>query len=385
MLIMHTKKYLVLTNHYPSEDDLYKNGFVHRRVKSYEKQNLNIEVFVLRNQYENMHSYTFENIKVNRGNGIHFENFLRENKYEKILIHFVSKPMIEAIKNAAPKTPIIIWIHGFEAEAWHRRWFIFLESREKLENIVRSANRHYKAQIEFMRYLYTTKDLNLSFVHVSRWFKEYVAECDTRVRTQNAHIIPNLIDNDLFTYREKDADKRLKILSIRPFASRKYANDLSVAAVIELSKRPYFNKLEFAFYGDGPLFDETVAPIKEFKNVKIEKGFLKQTEIPEIHKQYGIFLCPTRWDSQGVSMCEAMASGLVPVTTNISAIPEFVEHRKSGLLAEPDNPVDLADKIESLYFNEDLFNRLSKQASESIINKCGKDVVIRKEMELILS
>lgn len=382
---MQTKKYLVLTNSYPSEEDLYKNGFVHRRVKSYEQNNLNIEVFVLRPYYEKMESYTFENIKVFRGNEAHFEEFLRKNKYEKILIHFVNKPMINAIKVTTPETPIIIWVHGFEAEAWHRRWFNYLESKESLESILRMRNGFYKEQMQLMRYLYTTKELNLQFVHVSKWFKEHVAECDARVKTQNAHIIPNVIDEDIFKFQEKDDDQRFKILSIRPYASRKYANDLSIAAVLELSKRPYFNRLEFSFYGDGKLFDETVAPIKHFTNVKIKKAFLKQTQIAELHKQFGVFLCPTRWDSQGVSMCEAMASGLVPISINISAIPEFVEHRKSGLLANPEDPVDLADKIEKLYFNHELFKRLSKQASDSIIEKCGKNVVVSKEMELILS
>ena len=36
----------------------------------------------------------------------------------------------------------------------------------------------------------------------------------------------------------------------------------------------------------------------------------------------GIFICPTRQDAQGVSMCEAMSSGLVPITLYNTAIPE---------------------------------------------------------------
>lgn len=380
------RNYLVLTNAYPSAKDLYRNAFVHRRVKNYQANGLNINVFTL-DPKSNNKKYNFDDVKVYKGNREDLYNFLlkNHNKYNKILIHFVSPEMIDAIQNVCPHIPIIIWIHGFEAEAWHRRWFNFLESKERLEDVLKKADGFYKEQMKLMNWLYQTKELDLKFVHISNWFKTHVAECDARAKTQNATIIPNVIDDELFNYEERKPDDRLKILSIRPYASRKYANDLSVSAVIELSERPYFDKLSFAFYGDGKYFEETLRPIKDFPNVKIVQGFLKQQEIADVHKKYGVFLCPTRWDSQGVSMCEAMSSGLVPISTNITAIPEFVTHRSSGLLARPEDPVHIADLIESLYFDSALFEKLSRNATIEIRNKCAQDVVINKELELIQS
>src|SRR5690606_4049256 len=121
----------------------------------------------------------------------------------KILIHFVSPDMINAIRNVCPHIPIIIWIHGFEAEAWHRRWFNFLESKERLEDVLKKADGFYKEQMKLMNWLYQTKELDLKFVHISNWFKTHVAECDARAKTQNASIIPNVIDDKLFNYVEK--------------------------------------------------------------------------------------------------------------------------------------------------------------------------------------
>lgn len=379
------KKYLVITNAYPSEDNLYRNGFIHRRVKAYEKYNIDIEIFVLNPSYQKIETYEYQNIKVSRGNKEIFRVFLQQNNYIKGLIHFVSLDMIEVLRDTAPNMPLIIWIHGFEAESWHRRWFNFLQSRNQLQRIINMSKDYYPKQLDLMHWLYTTKELNIKFIHVSKWFKDHIAEPDARAKARNTYIIPNLIDEEIFNYKLKSPSDRLKILSIRPYASRKYANDQSVKAVLELSKRPFFKRLEFSFYGDGSLFDETISPIKHFKNVKIHKGFLKQEEIANLHKEYGIFLCPTRLDSQGVSMCEAMSSGLVPVTSNISAIPEFVEHRRNGLLASPEDWVSIANEIENLYFNPSLFSRLSQNASRDIVSKCGKNVVIKNEMELIIN
>lgn len=377
-------RYLIITNAYPHPDALYRNGFIHQRVKAYQEKGINIEIFVIHPAYNETEKYTYEGVNVTRGNKQHLQAFTASNSYHKILIHFVSKDMIDVLKQTSPKTPIIIWVHGFEAEAWHRRWFNFLENRNQLNRILNMADDYYVGQLELMNYLYTTKELNLTFVHISKWFKEHIAECDARAISQNAHIIPNIINGKLFNYVEKDPEQRLKILSIRPYASRKYANDLSVKTVLELSKRPYFKSLQFVFYGEGTYFDETLAPIMEFDNVEIHKGFLEQNEIAKKHKEFGIFLCPTRLDSQGVSMCEAMSSGLIPISNDLTAIPEFVEHNRSGLLARPEDYKHMADLIERLYYNPELFSTISKNAAMDIREKCDVDVVISQELALML-
>src|SRR5690606_6953555 len=133
--------------------------------------------------------------------------------------------------------------------------------------------------------------------------------------------------------REKGPEQRKRLLSIRPYASRKYANDLTVKAIVELSKRDFFNELEVALIGDGELFDQITEPVKGFPNVKLVRKFLSHKEISATHKDYGIFITPTRMDSQGVSRDEAMSSGLVPITTNVTAIPEFV-NSECGMLVD---------------------------------------------------
>ncbi|WP_240501866.1 glycosyltransferase family 4 protein [Bacillus sp. MUM 13] len=379
------ERFLVITNAYPHQDQLYRNGFIHRRVLSYMEEGKNIEVFVLHPSFSKAEIYIYQGVTVYRGTEADLKTLLSYKAHIKYLIHFVNPSMIQAIREVNQGIPIIVWIHGFEAEAWHRRWFNFLESPGSLRKILEMSDTYYHEQLSFMNWLYQTAELDITFVHVSKWFKEHIAECDARAISKNAVIIPNVIDDHLFEYEEKPVELRRKILSIRPYASRKYANDLAVRAILALSKKPYFTELEFSFYGDGKWFDETVVPLRSFENVTIHKGFLPQEQIAQLHKEHGVFLCPTRLDSQGVSMCEAMSSGLVPVSTNISAIPEFVEHDVSGLLTRPEDFEDLADALERLYFNPELFARLSKSTAHSIRLKCSKETVIKKELEILTS
>ena len=370
------KKYLILTNGYPSNDDLYKNGFIHRRVKLYFENNIDVDIFYL---FKNpkLVNYDFDGVSVYRGNQDILEIFLSNNTYDKVLIHFVNESMINALDKVCPTLEKIIWIHGFEAERWTRRKFNY--SDEELKVYESKLNSNDIVKFNFLRSIYSNP--NNTFIFISNFHKNACEE-DAMMKINNYHIIPNVIDERLFDYTPKDIHMRKNILILRPFKYHHQANDLSIKAILELSKKSYFKDLSFSIYGMGWHFDDIVKPVRDFENVKIYNTFIPQPEISKIHKEHGIFLCPSRKDSQGVSIGEAMSSGLVPVTSNVDAIGEFVD-LDCGFLADFDDYIGLSHAIEKLYFNPDLFKLMSKKASSSITQKCGCEISMSKELNLI--
>jgi glycosyltransferase involved in cell wall biosynthesis len=138
-----------------------------------------------------------------------------------------------------------------------------------------------------------------------------------------------------------------------------------VKAIQLLSEKPWFKDMEFRMIGDRPLFEETLASLREFQNVYIKQRFLKQSEIVELHRQYGFFLCPSRMDSQGVSRDEAMSSGLVPITNAVAAIREFVDE-KCGILANAEDAEGLASGIAMLHDNPEMFQAFSRAAAKRV-------------------
>jgi glycosyltransferase involved in cell wall biosynthesis len=196
-------------------------------------------------------------------------------------------------------------------------------------------------------------------------------------------IIHNPVNTSTFNYVEKSPSQRFKILTIRPFASNKYANDLTVKAIVHLSKMSIFSDLQFLIVGDGRLFDETIEPLRKFNNVDIQQGFLSHDEISSLHKEYGIFITPTRMDSQGVSRDEAMSSGMVPITTNVTAIPEFVDNQ-CGMLVEGEDWEGMAKAVLTLVENPELFIRLSRSAAKRVRDQTGSNIVIQQEIDLIM-
>lgn len=60
-----------------------------------------------------------------------------------------------------------------------------------------------------------------------------------------------------------------------------------------------------------------------------------------------------------VVLMEAMASGVPVIASNISGIPELVEHDRSGLLVEPRDPDAIADAVDRILHEPGLAERLS--------------------------
>lgn len=369
-------KYIIITDHYPDYDDLYRYGFLHTRILAYKEKGLNVDIFIV--SYNSPLLFKeYQGIQVLVGDPVYLKNILKQHPYEKIIVHFL-KPGIWKIIKDFPEIEKLIWIHGSEIQPWHRRIFNYATNEERNKAIEDSNLR-----MDFWRTVFADDKQKVKLVFVSNYLaKEVMTDYNIYLSKERYVIIHNPIDTKLFQYYLKDDNQRYNILTIRPFASRKYANDLSVDCILELSKRLDFNKFKIMIVGDGILFKETVAPLRVYDNVTIKQGFLNHEEIAELHKNFGIFLVPTRWDSQGVSKDEAMASGLVPVTNNITAMSEFTDD-SCGILAPAEDAQAMADGICKLVDNPWLFQKMSRAASENVRATRGKDEIIDKELALI--
>lgn len=371
------REHLVIARQYPSYDDLYRFGFVHTRVAGYVARGLGVDVFRLRNEAA-VSFAEYRNVDVVTGSIADLRRLLQIGHHRSLLVHFLDEEMWNVLRHHVHDRHVYVWVHGFEIQPWYRRDF-----NNENEQQRRAAQKESTARIAFWRGLLAEMPDNLSLVFVSRMFAEEVMEdIGIRIPEEKYRIIPNPIDTGLFAYHPKRVEQRRRILSISSYASRMYANDLSVQTIFLLSKKPWFGELEFRLVGDGRLFDEVLSPVRHFENVVIDRRFLAPRELREMHREYGVFLCPKRWDSHGVSRDEAMASGLVPVTNAVGAIPEFVD-AECGFLAPPEDAVGLADAIERLFLDPALFARMSCNASRRVRRQRDIDDIVAREAALV--
>ena len=378
--LMTRSNVLVLTDHYPAPQDLYRNMFVHKRVTAYKEKGLLVDVMRM-NPFAVDCVREFEGINVIEGHADTLDAILKNGSIDTVCVHFLNQDMWNVLKQYLRSVRLIVWSHGADIQPWWRRTFNY-QTEEELEKAKRASESRMALWHEVFAASETT---DIQFVFVSRFAANQVMEDYQTVLPEGKyHVIHNCIDTEQFAYVPKKPEDRKKLLSIRPYASRKYANDLMVNAILELSKDPWFPELEIALYGNGPLFDELLAPLQKFSNIHIEKKYFTQSEIAELHKQYGVFLTATREDTHGVSRDEAMSSGLVVVTNAVTAIPEFTDD-SCAMLSPADDYLDMADKLRQLYRDPELYLKISENAAKRVRSQTSREYTIDKEIQLIWS
>lgn len=375
-VILGSDRLLVVCNAYPEPAHLYRNAFVHRRVLAYRKLGYAVDVAVVRRGIPER-TYDFEGVLVRHCSPEALARTLDYVKPAAVAVHFLDEDIWKAVRSVAERVKVVVWLHGSEIQSWRRREFIY-EGAEREQ--ARAAS---DARSAFWRGLLCAMPSGLRLVFVSRLFAEQTwADLDIEVSPEIWSVIHNPIDTGLFEYQEKTPALRTRVLSVRPHASKIYANDLVAAVVHRLAREPVFGSMHFTLVGDGELWLDSFASLDVYPNVDLQRRFVSQSELARLHREHGIFLVPTRGDTQGVSRDEAMASGLVPVTNQAGAVPEFVDNQCGRIVAAEDVEA-MAQALLEIVGDPILFATLSRRASERVRAQSDVDAVVAKELAVL--
>ena len=363
---------LILAGAYPRSDDLYANAFIHVRAKEYQRLGHEVTVVAF---FVGHDAYVYEGITVVCASNLDgLTRLIAQNAPDVIALHFFQGWMLRKLIEGST-VPFVIWVHGTDATAWTFRLFRFALTKDYAHYVFFNTLQ----MVRFRKLVSYAKSQpgRLRFVFISEWLHRTACR-SIGTSIGNYSVIANPIDTRLFRFIPKTPDQRFRVLLIRPFTSPKYANDVAVDAIRILSSTQAFTRFHFLICGAGPEFETTTSPLAGFANVEVRNGFLNHEEIAKLHGEYGVFLCPTRQDSQGVSMCEAMASGLVPLASKSSGIPEFVTDGRSGFLTGSSG--ELADAMVKLSEEPSLFQSMSAEAAAEIREKCSIEPVVAREI-----
>lgn len=165
-----------------------------------------------------------------------------------------------------------------------------------------------------------------------------------------------------------------------------HKDQFTVVKAFEILRQKYNLSLDLVFLGDGP----------NFKDVEKEVNKLK----PEIGKH--IHLLGSKMDVQNyyvaakllvhasvageglpTIMIEAMNYNLPEVVTDSKVGPrEILGDNKYGLLCKVENPKDMAEKINKLIVNKDLYKKYQNKENERVTDFSPQ--VIERKLEKIL-
>jgi len=102
--------------------------------------------------------------------------------------------------------------------------------------------------------------------------------------------------------------------------------------------------------GTGPgegYFREQASRLQIDHNV-LFFGFIPHAELPGYYHRAALLALPSRRESFGLVLAEAMAAGIPVVSTRVGAVPEVVVDGETGTLIPPDDPAACASAINAL-------------------------------------
>ncbi len=165
-----------------------------------------------------------------------------------------------------------------------------------------------------------------------------------------------------------DPQAPVKIISVGRAVAKKGYDDLLTA----LAKLPAELHWRFTHIGGG----EILASLQQqAKDLGIDQhirwlGAQPQLQVLEAYRQSDLFVLASKivadGDRDGLPnvLMEAQSQSLCCLATNISGIPELIEHQYNGVLVNPNDPDNLAIALEALIRNGDkreYFGRVGQQ------------------------
>jgi len=347
-----------------STKEKYSYAFVHARAKLYIQRGLEVRVFVISKEDV---EYVFEGIKILKQPSKLLKESIKSFTPDVLAVHFPKYKIISMIQDI--NIPKVAWIHGHEI-LWKFRLGpsknIFDYIKKRLVLIPRELYQICKVRKFLNRVEYS--------VFVSKWMLKS-AEKNSLKKYRNAVIIPNPVDTKLFCYEKPKYVN--KAISLRSFDNTKYGLDVAIKAFVNV------DQASLHLYGQGRFKNKFVRLVKKIhSNTIIFDKSIEHNKIPDLYRNYGFFVAPSRVEAQGLAMCEAMSCGLPVIATNVGGIPEFVRDGIDGYLVPPDNPLKLRKAILKLVSNPQQFIKMSRNASEHIINICSEKIVTDKEIEI---
>ena len=120
------------------------------------------------------------------------------------------------------------------------------------------------------------------------------------------------------------------------------------------------------------------------KDKVIFTGGIPNEKVPNYMANCSIFVYPSR-GGEGIprALLEAMACAAPVVATNVSGIPEAVEHMKTGLMVKPQDIQQLATAINTLLNDEKLAKNLGREARKKIEREFSYETVIPQIAEVL--
>lgn len=196
-------------------------------------------------------------------------------------------------------------------------------------------------------------------IFISNYVKDFYTDITRRCKDKE------IVDNagyHICEYKYRERSDVCKIVSVAGLNKMK-----NVFMYAEIGKVLKSRGLNFVIKvaGDGPLKNELNELIIKYGLQEQVVLLGSQVDPKPYYNEAFIYIHPADKEGFGITVAEAMSSGLPVIVSDRGGVPELVNNMEDGIIVDAYNPEEWADAIIKLYNDRELYEKLSKNGYET--------------------
>jgi len=321
-------------------------------------------------------------------------NYINKSDYDLVHLHWVNFDMISIEDIAKIKKPIVWTMH----DSW-----VFCGA-EHHPNILEHDNRFIEGYTKknkpkttlgfdicrktWERKRKSWKNIKFNFISPSNFekdaFKKSALFCNSK---SNCTLIPNIVPDDIFKPIDNKLLKKLyhipfdkKIIGFGAAGIAIKKNNIKGEYLLLDSLKKINNKSDYhlVIFGDDNNSFSNESKMTIFSTGSISNPYI----LAGIYNLCDVFVCPSLLENLPNVCLESLFCGVPVAAFNTGGIPDIVEHKKTGYLAQCFDTEDLLNGILYCIDNRDDLSRNSLLKAQNDFNN---QFIVQKHIDLYKS
>jgi len=306
-------------------------------------------------------------------------------------LHWINGEMISIKEVAKIKKPIVWTLHDMWTFSGSEHYDDLNNPERYIEGYTKDNRLEDYSGLDIDRWVWERKkkyweNVDFNFVTPSSW----LAGCLKKSKLfggQEAEVISYGLETSIFRPTNKSIareklglpkDKKIVLYgAIGAETDPRKGYQKLIEARKYLKKNYELSNLLFVVFGGTKK--------KEKKELGVTTKYLgrinNDKKLALIYSSADVMVVPSLQDNLPNTAVEATACGTPVVAFNIGGLPDIVDHKENGYLAEAYNPKDLASGISWVLEDEERLKRLSENARDKALDTYAPDKVAQQYIE----
>ena len=232
-------------------------------------------------------------------------------------------------------------------------------------------------------------DLEFTVVAPSRWLGD-CAKASSLFRNMQVRVIPNGLDLSIFKPFDKHIarellslpqDKKLILFgSMNSTSDKRKGFQYLKPALRSIADNGWRNKAELVIFGSS----EPLNPPKLGLKMHYLGHLPGDIALALLYAAADVMVAPSTQENLANTIIESLSCGTPCVTFGIGGMPDMIEHKRTGYLAQPFDVEDLAKGIVWVIEDEKRWRTLSHQARQKVEDEFAIESVAQRYAELYM-